>query len=135
VGSTLFSLLLGGALEIEEPNLLELAPEEFVHGWLLAGAGFIPIVILAPLVEEIVFRGYLYTSVRRVTSPWVACLMTGVLFGVIHGYSLAGLVEVCWMGFWFAMLYEKTGSLLVCILAHALNNLWVVVTVTVCYLL
>jgi membrane protease YdiL (CAAX protease family) len=75
----------------------------------------------APVMEEILFRGFLYGSLRNLTNKWFAAVVSGVIFGVIHMHlgSLAGL---CLLGFFFAVAYEVTGSLLVCIFMHALFN-------------
>ena len=51
------------------------------------------------------------------------------IFGVAHGYGWVGLLSVCWSGVLWAWIYEKTGSLLPGILAHAINNLLVCLAV------
>ena len=51
------------------------------------------------------------------------------IFGIAHGYGWVGLLSVCWSGVLWAWIYEKTGSLLPGILAHAINNLLVCLAV------
>ena len=75
----------------------------------------------APIVEEVLFRGFLYGSLRNLTNKWFAAVFSGLLFGVIHMH-LPSLPGLCLLGFFFAVAYEITGSLLVCILMHSLFN-------------
>ena len=86
-------------------------------------------VIFAPLFEELAFRGLLFAILRRKFSFLPAALMSAGIFGVAHGYGLVGLLSVCWSGLLWAWIYEKTGSLLPAILAHAINNLLVCLAV------
>jgi membrane protease YdiL (CAAX protease family) len=86
-------------------------------------------VILAPLFEELVFRGLLFAILRRKFRFLPAALMSASIFGLAHGYGLVGLISVCWSGVLWAWIYEKTGSLAPGILAHAINNLLVCLAV------
>jgi membrane protease YdiL (CAAX protease family) len=86
-------------------------------------------VIFAPLFEELAFRGLLFAILRRKFRFMPAALISAVIFGVAHGYGLVGLLSVCWSGVLWAWTYEKTGSLLPGILAHAINNLLVCLAV------
>ena len=86
-------------------------------------------VILAPLFEELVFRGLLFAILRRKFRFLPAALMSAAVFGLAHGYGVVGLISVCWSGVLWAWIYEKTGSLGPGILAHALNNLLVCLAV------
>ncbi len=86
-------------------------------------------VVFAPLFEELAFRGLLFAILRRKFSFLPAALISAGIFGVAHGYGLVGLLSVCWSGLLWAWIYEKTGSLLPGILAHAINNLLVCLAV------
>jgi len=86
-------------------------------------------VVFAPLFEELAFRGLLFAILRRKFSFLPAALISAGIFGVAHGYGLVGLLSVCWSGVLWAWIYEKTGSLLPGILAHAINNLLVCLAV------
>jgi membrane protease YdiL (CAAX protease family) len=86
-------------------------------------------VILAPVFEELVFRGLLFAILRRKFRFLPAALISAAIFGLAHGYGVVGLVSVCWSGVLWAWIYEKTGSLGPSILAHAINNLLVCVAV------
>jgi CAAX protease family protein len=95
----------------------------------MTAISLIEYVVFAPLFEELVFRGLLFAILRRKFSFLPAALISAVIFGVAHGYGLVGLLSVCWSGLLWAWIYEKTGSLLPGILAHAINNLLVCLAV------
>lgn len=80
---------------------------------------FILIVILAPIIEEIFFRGIL---LQRWAAKWglhKSIWATSILFGILHFDVLGGIL----FGIVMALLYLKTKSLLVPIFVHAVNNL------------
>lgn len=77
--------------------------------------------ILAPLVEEFVFRGYIYGTVKRFTCRLFALIITAMLFAVVHA-TLWGLPSLFIVGLGLAILYERTGSLWTNIIAHATFN-------------
>ena len=89
----------------------------FVFGGLLALA-----LIVAPIVEETVFRAGVYRFFKGKAPIPVALLISGLLFGLIHGnlQSLPGLVAV---GVCLGLAYELSGSLRVSIFFHAFFNL------------
>lgn len=67
-------------------------------------------VIVAPLCEEVVFRGYLYAAMKKFSGPWVAGLCSALIFAAAHG-SLAALLPLFVFGCLLVFIYEKTGSL------------------------
>jgi membrane protease YdiL (CAAX protease family) len=88
----------------------------------LIGAG-VMFVVIAPIAEEIFFRGFFYGSLRtRLPTAWAA-IVCGVVFGLIHastGVSAIPILIV--LGIIFCLVRERTGSLYPCIGLHALNN-------------
>jgi len=95
----------------------------------LTAVSLVEYVVFAPLFEELAFRGLLFPILRRKFSFLPAALISAGIFGIAHGYGLVGLLSVCWSGVLWAWIYEKTGSLLPGILAHAINNLLVCLAV------
>lgn len=78
--------------------------------------------IWAPLCEELVFRGALFRHLRgRMVVP-LAAIISAMIFGMMHGYSLIQLIPVTVLGFNFALIRAWRGSLVGPIAAHALNN-------------
>jgi len=81
------------------------------------------ITVMPGVLEEIAFRGVLFTGLReRLRRPWVAVLLSGAIFGFFH-VSLFRLVPTGVLGVVLAAVVLKTGSLYPAILWHFLNNL------------
>ncbi len=88
-------------------------------------------VIMAPIVEELVFRGGLYRALRNRYSFKRAALISMFTFGFIHVFAslLSGNFSDLWniftymaMGFFFVKIYEETGSVFPAIFLHLINN-------------
>jgi len=77
---------------------------------------------LAPLAEESLFRGVLYPFVRDLGFPRAALWGSAVFFGLIH-VNAAAFLPLSFFGLVLAWLYQRTGSLLASVTAHALFNL------------
>lgn len=78
-------------------------------------------ILIAPVAEEILFRGILYRALRERGWPRTALVGTSVLFGAIHGH-LPSFVALSFLGWVFALLYDRTSNLLAPILAHSAFN-------------
>ena len=83
---------------------------------------FIDAVILAPVFEEIACRGLLYTSLRTRFGPWTSAMGSAALFTLPHMYSPLVALGLFLGAVASAVVYERTRSLLPCIIAHAVNN-------------
>lgn len=83
----------------------------------LVGAG-----LLAPFSEELFFRGAIYQWFRKRFGYAAAVAGSSILFGLAHIDSPAVLITAFIMGVALAIVYEKTRSIWVTILMHALNN-------------
>lgn len=85
-------------------------------------------VLIVPVFEEMLFRGFLQTSVRSLTgSPWLAIVLTSLFFSILHPLTHAPALFALSCGLGYA--YERSGSLLRSILMHVLfNGLSVAVT-------
>ncbi|MBN8866631.1 MAG: CPBP family intramembrane metalloprotease [Solirubrobacterales bacterium] len=81
------------------------------------------IVILAPLSEEVCFRGMLFGGFRTRFPLPVAALGAGLVFGLLH-YStgISAVPQLIVLGAIFAVVYEKTGSLWPAVIFHLINN-------------
>ena len=94
-------------------------------GWEMALA-VISVLILAPLAEEMFFRGVLYRIFKWAFAPsrfgaFAAAVLSGVLFALIHADAYV-FVPLALMGVFLCMAYEKGGSILSPILVHAAFN-------------
>jgi uncharacterized protein len=79
---------------------------------------------IAPICEEFLFRGYIFTALRSWRGTLPAALITGLVFGGVHVGSAPALdlVPLAALGFGLCLLYRYSGSLYPCIVAHSLNN-------------
>lgn len=82
---------------------------------------FLTLVILAPLAEEVIFRGYLYGKLRKTASIWLALPITSLLFAVVHGQLNVG-IDVFALSVVLCSLREITGSIWAGVLLHMLKN-------------
>ena len=81
------------------------------------------IVVLAPVSEELFFRGFLFAGLRARFSLWPAVIASGLLFGLVHapsGITTVPLLAV--LGGLLAWFYAWNGSLWPCVFMHMINN-------------
>ena len=90
---------------------------------------FIALVILPPLIEEIVMRGFLYTGIRQKLKIWQAALITSFVFCIAHlqlGEGAPPLyvaaIDTFFLSLFLVYLREKTGSLWAGIFTHGIKN-------------
>ncbi len=109
--------------------VLSLLPEAWLSSYaqsaeaLLGGSGplvLLCIVVLAPLAEEVIFRGLLYSRLKRGMGKPLALLLASLLFGVMHGHPV-------WMAYAFCL------SLLLCSLFDWYGSLWASVLMHLCF--
>lgn len=109
---------------------LPMTPEPFVaasatgSSWPLLAIDALAAVIVAPFMEEILFRGLLFGSLRSALGSSRAALLAGIAFSILHNRSIGVHVELVAMGVIFAFAYQRTGTLVPLMLAHALFNYW-----------
>lgn len=87
----------------------------------LAVAGAIVVIAVAPICEELFFRGFLFRVLRARLPLWIAAVADGILFGLVHG-SLVILPILAFLGIVLCYVLENTGTLFATIAIHALNN-------------
>ncbi len=78
-------------------------------------------VVLAPIAEEILFRGVLYSVVKQYAGPMFALSSTSLLFAAIHA-NLISFLPLTVLAMVLVWLYEETGGLVGPIVTHALSN-------------
>ncbi|OUU20037.1 MAG: hypothetical protein CBC13_11130 [Planctomycetia bacterium TMED53] len=81
----------------------------------------INIILIAPWLEELLFRGLLFRWLLGYRSVIASAVLSGVIFGVVHD-SLASIFPIAALGVALALLYNRTGSLLTVILFHTFFN-------------
>ena len=85
-------------------------------------------VVLAPICEELIYRGFIYHSMKNRFGPVVSTLVTSTFFATVHWYSLFGWISVFISGLLFTWVYERSGSLWSSVIMHALINLSITMT-------
>jgi membrane protease YdiL (CAAX protease family) len=78
--------------------------------------------LVAPLIEEIMFRGVLYGYLRTLMRPLPAIFLSSLCFAVVHPQGVLGVVPLTAIGMMLATLREWRGSLIAPIIAHACVN-------------
>jgi hypothetical protein len=78
-------------------------------------------IIIAPLCEEFLFRGYFYGVGKRYVGPWISGTVTALMFAAYHT-NLASLPCLTLLAIALTLAYERTGSLWVPIGMHAIFN-------------
>ncbi|MFT5465363.1 MAG: membrane protease YdiL (CAAX protease family) [Verrucomicrobiales bacterium] len=78
--------------------------------------------VLAPLYEEIIFRGFLYPALKRFVQPVVAAIVISGIFAAAHT-NLGALLPLGVLSLMLILAYEVTGSLLVPMIVHSGFNL------------
>ena len=117
-GLSLFVALLSARMKTPE-NL----PMEELFKYRQVALMFMAMAVLvAPLVEETLFRGYLYPLFARSFGVWPGIFLTGLLFGLMHGAQLGwtwSLVAILIMvGVIFTLVRARTGSVFASYLMH-----------------
>jgi membrane protease YdiL (CAAX protease family) len=122
----LFYLLLAGGYWVVLQIFFEQPAETFkdhLRGAVFKESGllfYLAVVVSVPIIEEIWFRGLLYTPMRREIGRWPAIVFLSLIFAAAHGVDwpvnqfLGGLI--------FAWAYEKRRSLVAPILLHMAGN-------------
>lgn len=82
---------------------------------------FMALVVLAPLAEELLFRGFMFTGLRKRLPFWAAAIIVSLVFGLAH-LQLNVAIDVFLLSLFLCYLREKTNSLWPAISLHALKN-------------
>lgn len=133
-----WTILLGIGIIIPLAFIEEMIPEawrkdsigEVLIQMLQTPEGYFAVCMLAPLAEEIVFRGAIITALSRwirdkeysaISKTWVPIIISACFFSAIH-FNLAQIPHAFIMGLLLGWLFTRTGSLLLCFLVHWINN-------------
>jgi uncharacterized protein len=90
------------------------------------------VCVIAPMAEELFFRGFIFGALRRWRIPiggreagtWLAAIVTGIFFGLVHAGSAAAqyLIPLAFLGFVLCLVRWRTRSLYPCMALHSINN-------------
>lgn len=118
LGSVLPSEWMLEAMNVEVPEetakLMELMMQT---PW-----GYMAIGVLAPMAEEMVFRGAILRKLLKVVdNKWLAIFISALVFGAIHG-NLPQFIHATLIGILLGWMYAKTGSIVPGVVFHWINN-------------
>tara|TARA_Y100000590_G_scaffold35907_1_gene38977 strand:+ start:1451 stop:2578 length:1128 start_codon:yes stop_codon:yes gene_type:complete len=113
-----------------EPSVYTDLGTTWESGWIDVALLMIAVAIVTPIAEELMFRGYILDSIRRIHGDWPAIIGSAILFGLVHinpflvGQAFIGGVIYGWIRI-------RTGSLLPSIACHMM---WNIMALSVTYL-
>ncbi|MDH3350318.1 MAG: CPBP family intramembrane metalloprotease [Gammaproteobacteria bacterium] len=85
---------------------------------------FVGLSITAGIVEEILYRGFVFWYLLMLMPVWAAIIVSAVVFGLAHSYQgAAGVARVTLVGIAFGIFYVVTGSIWLPMLAHAVLDI------------
>lgn len=85
---------------------------------------FFGLSITAGIVEEVLYRGFVFWYLLMLMPVWAVIIVSAVAFGLGHSYQgTAGIVRVTLVGLAFGIFYVVTGSIWLPILAHAVLDI------------
>lgn len=126
IAAHIFTILYAALIVylLDSPIQPDLAPvaEEMSFPWLLA---FLAVVV-APVVEEIFFRGFVFAGFYNRYGYQKAAILSSLIFALGHLQVLA-ILPLFILGYIFAYLYHRSGSIVPAIILHFLVNLFAVV--------
>ncbi|MCY4172428.1 MAG: type II CAAX endopeptidase family protein [Bacteroidetes bacterium] len=127
----LVPIVLGAGILNEQvplPEILQQMEEQqmVIVEWLTSGGGnfglnLLLVAVTPAVFEEVFFRGFLQRRAERAMGIVGGILFTGILFGLFH-LRLTQVIPLAVLGCYFAYLTWSTGSLLIPIILHFLNN-------------
>lgn len=109
--------------------VMGLLPESWLENYGEASAGleqtgavaFLSTALVAPVVEEVIFRGLIYTRLQSAMPGWAAVALSAAIFGLCHG-ELLWFCYAYALGVIFAVVTRMTGSILPGMLMHVMFN-------------
>ena len=111
------TILIEPVVALFPERWLELLDEHMrLGGWMM-----LTVIVAAPILEEILFRGIIQGSLVRKYGPWRGVLVASAIFGVVHGIPQQ-VVNAFFVGAVLGFVYYCSRSLIVVMVIHAINN-------------
>jgi membrane protease YdiL (CAAX protease family) len=109
------------SLNSEPQTLVKMIQEKKVYSIWQKHVFIFTVLIIAPIIEETVFRGIIYSTIKQMGFPKLALFGTSFLFAIVHG-NLMILIPLTFLAITLSWLYELTDNLIAPIFMHALFN-------------
>ena len=82
----------------------------------------VTVAVVPALSEEILFRGLVQTDLERIMGGWKSAVIAGVIFGLYHVNPFS-LVPIVAIGVVFGLIVHRSGTIVLAMAAHFMNNL------------
>lgn len=136
VGSLVMALVANGGASImqailhssQDQQAVEMLRQLHDRRLLIAFALFA--CVLAPFMEETIFRIFLFNATRRYWGFWVGAIVSGLCFGTAHGDPIAAL-PLALGGIVLAFVYYRTNNALASMITHGLFNSYTILALIV----
>lgn len=116
------------AISLDQAQSLPFSQSMLGASWQYVLA-FLTLVVIAPLAEELLFRGYLYGKLRRTMPIWISVLVTSLAFGLAHLWGGPGsplqwavVIDTFVLSIMLSLLREYTGAIWASVILHAIKN-------------
>jgi hypothetical protein len=136
VQNALAGVAIVACLSIALNNLISMTPlVELSAGYQEANAAFygstfalelLSSALFTPILEELVFRGIIFSRLRRELPPLPAVVLSALIFAVVH-WNIVQFLYAMLLGLVLALLMERTGHLYAAVLGHITANLIAVI--------
>ena len=128
------ALVVGYVQVVNWLDIDPLVPGDPFESWDIDPISFtiiaVSAVVVAPLFEEIFFRGFMYQAFRKTMSLWPAAILTSLIFGIAH-IDPAIIIPIALVGMILLGIYRWTGNLWSSIITHAGYNAIAVIALAV----
>ncbi|MCB2312865.1 CPBP family intramembrane metalloprotease [Clostridium tagluense] len=111
--------------KIPMPDFINQAFEELAISPIIL---ILSVAVIAPIYEEVIFRGILLKGMANKINPTVALVVSALFFALMHGNIPQG-INAFLIGLIIGAIYLNTGSIYLCIFSHFINN-FVVITIS-----
>lgn len=108
--------------KIPMPDFINQAFEELAISPIIL---ILSVAVIAPIYEEVIFRGILLKGMASKINPTVALVVSALFFALMHGNIPQG-INAFLIGLIIGAIYLNTGSIYLCIFSHFVNNFMVI---------
>lgn len=119
--SGILGAIAGVVVPWYDPNIAQETGFQGISQYYEYALAFVCLVILAPVAEEVLFRGYLFGKLLKYVPVWAAMLVTSILFGIAHASWAVG-VDVFALSIILCSLRLITGNIWASVVLHMIKN-------------
>jgi membrane protease YdiL (CAAX protease family) len=127
ISGILFAVFFGLNWALQKAGFPADETDRLAHSFRELGVMALPFAlvwgsVIAPFVEELVFRGFLFTALKNQYGVWAGATISSAIFAWIHFYGWIGTADVFVHGMVFCFVYQRTQRLAASMILHACVN-------------